>query len=451
MGAIVHDDYPWIIPFWVRLIGVPLHLWTETNLKAIGSRLGYVHQDSVELLEGRMRVDVDTRKPLKFSRKAESPEGDEVTIEVKYEMLFKHCSGCGLLSHEKDHCPSNKPVVAVTRSDVFTRVQIPTDGRQNNMESDLRNFRSGNGYGNRLQKMEAPNAGRRDYNGREYNDRVLRRRDENPRNMRYKNAGPYPRPLEATWRVKQNQSVQETNVQHDRYVARDHGNHTLVSYGRTKGSVTLDNSSREIVSKDLTSSSSSGGKEQSARRLASTIVTPSRQENTMEENVTKRSKEILRSLSFDNLNEKEQTTSIRDEQMIDALTDIEMEGDEIMNDDLLGLDLAEMEENVTGEEKQQSQQLAYQNQEASLSTSKDLSTKSRNSKHGHKQGAPLSIQTKKFGVLRGSPHKKSYLSHESRSNGVAKSRRHHSHKKHNSSSTRNEGSMGSKNPSHLYK
>lgn len=56
------------------------------------------------------------------------------------------------------------------------------------MESDLRNFRSGNGYGNRLQKMEAPNAGRRDYNGREYNDRVLRRRDENPRNMRYKNA-----------------------------------------------------------------------------------------------------------------------------------------------------------------------------------------------------------------------------------------------------------------------
>lgn len=23
---IVHDDYPWIIPFWVQLIGIPLHL-----------------------------------------------------------------------------------------------------------------------------------------------------------------------------------------------------------------------------------------------------------------------------------------------------------------------------------------------------------------------------------------------------------------------------------------
>ncbi|WZZ59524.1 hypothetical protein YC2023_059631 [Brassica napus] len=47
---IVHDDYPWIIPFWTRLIGVPLHLWTENNLREIGSRLGHVHQDTIELI-----------------------------------------------------------------------------------------------------------------------------------------------------------------------------------------------------------------------------------------------------------------------------------------------------------------------------------------------------------------------------------------------------------------
>uniref|UniRef100_A0A0D3AMS7 DUF4283 domain-containing protein n=1 Tax=Brassica oleracea var. oleracea TaxID=109376 RepID=A0A0D3AMS7_BRAOL len=82
---IVHDDYPWIIPFWTRLIGVPLHLWTVNNLKEIGARLGHVHQDQIELMEGRMLIDIDTRRPLKFARKAESPEGDE-KIHSGYEV-----------------------------------------------------------------------------------------------------------------------------------------------------------------------------------------------------------------------------------------------------------------------------------------------------------------------------------------------------------------------------
>lgn len=36
---IVHDDYPWIIPFWVQLVGFPLHLWTDANLRNIGGSL----------------------------------------------------------------------------------------------------------------------------------------------------------------------------------------------------------------------------------------------------------------------------------------------------------------------------------------------------------------------------------------------------------------------------
>ncbi|KAH0856816.1 hypothetical protein HID58_085077, partial [Brassica napus] len=103
---IVHDDYPWIVPFKVQVIGLPLHLWTDTNLRNIGARLGHVHVDSLDVAEGSMLIDVDSRKPLKFSRKVESKDGDEVTIEIKYEKLFKHCSTCGMLTHEKDHCPS---------------------------------------------------------------------------------------------------------------------------------------------------------------------------------------------------------------------------------------------------------------------------------------------------------------------------------------------------------
>ncbi|KAL0731209.1 hypothetical protein Bca4012_027303 [Brassica carinata] len=122
---IVHDDYPWIIPFWVRVIGVPLHLWTVENLKNIGGRLGHV--DTLELSEGRMLIDVDTRRPLKFSRKFESPDGDEVTIEIKYDILFKHCSTCGMLTHEKEYCPSLDVTTRQPRPerpDVFSRVQL---------------------------------------------------------------------------------------------------------------------------------------------------------------------------------------------------------------------------------------------------------------------------------------------------------------------------------------
>ncbi|KAF2535023.1 hypothetical protein F2Q68_00021410 [Brassica cretica] len=121
---IVHDDYPWIIPFWVGITGIPLHLWTSKNLKKIGSKLGHVDEDKIKESEGRMCIDVDIRKPLLFSKNILSPGGDEVTIQIKYELLFKHCTFSGMLSHELSHCTkkeqgsSNQMEIA----DIFSRV-----------------------------------------------------------------------------------------------------------------------------------------------------------------------------------------------------------------------------------------------------------------------------------------------------------------------------------------
>lgn len=67
---VVHDEYPWIILFWVKITGIPLHLWTIKNLENIGGRLGHI--DTVELSAGRLFIDVDTRKPLTFTRKIAS-------------------------------------------------------------------------------------------------------------------------------------------------------------------------------------------------------------------------------------------------------------------------------------------------------------------------------------------------------------------------------------------
>ena len=123
---VVHDDYPWIIPFWVEITGIPLHLWTIKNLRNIGGRLGHI--DTVELSAGRMLIDVDTRKPLTFTRKIASPGGEEVSIQIHYDKLFKHCSSCGMLTHEVAYCPMKFPVERDRgeRTGVFERVQLPT-------------------------------------------------------------------------------------------------------------------------------------------------------------------------------------------------------------------------------------------------------------------------------------------------------------------------------------
>ncbi|KAF8103816.1 hypothetical protein N665_0184s0011 [Sinapis alba] len=107
----------------------------------IGARMGIV--DTLELSEGRMLVNVNTRQPLKFSRKVELPDGDEVTIKIKYDKLFKHCCICGMLTHEKEYNPSldikSRIQPQTERPGVFTRVQLQLDQSQRQpLMKDLR-------------------------------------------------------------------------------------------------------------------------------------------------------------------------------------------------------------------------------------------------------------------------------------------------------------------------
>ncbi|KAJ4894696.1 Uncharacterized protein Rs2_21490 [Raphanus sativus] len=129
--SVVHDDYPCIIPFWVEIIGIPLHLWTIKNLRNIGSRLGHI--DTVDLSAGRMLIDVDSRKPLTFSRKIASKDGDEVTIQIHYDKLFKHCKTCGMITHEQTYCLNQQPVMQDQRerTGLFARVQLPWNDEDN--------------------------------------------------------------------------------------------------------------------------------------------------------------------------------------------------------------------------------------------------------------------------------------------------------------------------------
>lgn len=67
-------------------------------------------------------------------KKVWRPSGKEVSIRIKYHKLFKHCSYCGLLSHEVGYSKNKEDdqCVQSMKSGVFSRVQLLYDtlGRQ---------------------------------------------------------------------------------------------------------------------------------------------------------------------------------------------------------------------------------------------------------------------------------------------------------------------------------
>ncbi|KAF3522866.1 hypothetical protein F2Q69_00047379 [Brassica cretica] len=380
---IVHDDYPWIIPF-----------------------------------------SVDIRRPLKFSRKAESPERDEVTLEIKYEMLFKHCSTCGMLTHEKEYCPSldvkNRIQPQTERHGVFTQVQVPLDQRHNQSISHQNNGTQPR-YGNEISHGRFNQSRSSIYGScdrkydeesnyrRSHSDRIMRRRDDHSmswrlghvdkvehtkgrmliqvdtrRPLKFSRKAESPEGDEVTLEIKYemlfklcstcerhgvltrvqvpldqryNQSIShQNNGTQFRY-----GNE--ISHGRYNQSRSsrYDSSDRKYDEESNYRRSHSdrimrrrdnhSRKAPVTRRLASTIVTPSRVDIPIEENVTKRVKEATRALSFPALSDQELQDGVGDKQIIGAVSDMEIadphDGEmmecDVRDDDFLGQELTEME------------------------------------------------------------------------------------------------------------
>ncbi|KAG2265032.1 hypothetical protein Bca52824_072111 [Brassica carinata] len=240
-----------------------------------------------------MLVDVDSQRPLKFLRKVESKDGDEVTIEIKYEMLFKHCSTCGMLTHEKDHCPSAQ---RYTSHNEHRASDLCRYGPH--METSTR-YLASSGYG----KEDRKNVQRKPYSG----------------------------------------EIRSTHVYR---IVRHHSDREIVPYEQSSP-IRYDALNGSIDHQGIRS-----GDGKTAKRLASTIVTPSRSGHDMEENVTKRVKGLTRSLSFTSLSEQAPAATDGDTQIIGALNDMDIEDqqeEEVMecdapDEDLLGLELREMEE-----------------------------------------------------------------------------------------------------------
>ena len=314
-----------------------------------------------------------------------------------------------MLTHEKEYCPSLevRKQPKIERQDVFARVQVPSDQRNNQPKPQPR-YRVELSHGrynpSRSSRYDSDRKLEESNYRNSHSDQIIRRRDDHSRSNRYGGSrvctGPYDRKPALTWRQK-----------------------SLGEQTRNRGE--LATHSRESVPFEQPMVSRSDGKTDEkrspvitvTRRLASTIVTPSRADHPMEENVTKRVKESTRSLTFAALSDQELQDGVGDGQIIGALSDMEIadqhDGEmmdcDVRNDDLLGLELTEMEDSSS--------------RRASLKEagrSADKSTRSK--RQSAKTNISLGISSRKFEILRrGSPRKRSSSSHAD----AGKSRRHH--------------------------
>lgn len=105
---VISDSFPSVIPFWIRIKGLPFHYWQEPMLYNIGKELGFVEKHELTTTSARIRVQIDGLKLLIKDTIIEFESGEESKITLEYERRENLCSICLRLSHLSSHCPSNR-------------------------------------------------------------------------------------------------------------------------------------------------------------------------------------------------------------------------------------------------------------------------------------------------------------------------------------------------------
>ncbi|XP_050229323.1 uncharacterized protein LOC126678468 [Mercurialis annua] len=100
-------------PIWVRIYDLPLNCRGKAAVEKIGSKIGKVEERDDDSggdwnRYSRIRVVIDTNKPLMRGMTAINPLGEKVWISFKYERVHNYCYWCGMLDHVEAEC-EDKP------------------------------------------------------------------------------------------------------------------------------------------------------------------------------------------------------------------------------------------------------------------------------------------------------------------------------------------------------
>lgn len=143
--------FPNLIPFWIQVQGIPLHLWSEVALTSLADNIGIRESVEITATKARVRVLINGLKPLIKTATLDFDSGEEAMVTLVYEKLEKHCTSCGMLDHEIQDCPlavDNTPHASdpEKRSERFPHSHLenrhkpnhPTSRTHNNSQSNQR-------------------------------------------------------------------------------------------------------------------------------------------------------------------------------------------------------------------------------------------------------------------------------------------------------------------------
>lgn len=168
---ITSNAFPSMIPFWIRIKGLPLHFWHEDMVVRVGQELGMLENHELTKTTARVRVHVDGLKPLVKESIIEFDSGEESLVTLEYEKLETHCSKCASLLHARRNCPMKaeseppsqqlsrlSPGIEAFRTEISRAPKEGTNSLEEKSarattdqpESKVRRDRHGNPFGERI-------------------------------------------------------------------------------------------------------------------------------------------------------------------------------------------------------------------------------------------------------------------------------------------------------------
>ena len=117
----ISPDFPSMIPFWIKVQGLPIHLGSEETIRSIGEDLGTWEATDITSNPARVRVHVNGRLPIIKRTVIEYDNGGEVIATLHYEKLEKHCSQCSKLDHELRDCLEAKALKKASMANQETK------------------------------------------------------------------------------------------------------------------------------------------------------------------------------------------------------------------------------------------------------------------------------------------------------------------------------------------
>lgn len=116
---------------WLQIHGLPPAIIHEGTAEKIGSRVGFLHPETVNRRSVvahrylRVRVDIPINNPILAGYFYERVKNDELWVQFKYERLPDFCFRCGLLDHVTGRCRFKTPATITSAHGVTAKAFGP--------------------------------------------------------------------------------------------------------------------------------------------------------------------------------------------------------------------------------------------------------------------------------------------------------------------------------------